>query len=413
MADSNKQHEERDSELLTGSLVITHSIYKYALFAFVFGGVCAIAWMFFGSIPHRVEGMGEVNTKGGLVKVISAYRGQIVKKIIDIDDTVTENQLLFLLKQPELDQNINEAKEQLLLLKTKKTQLQSGNALSYSLKSDVNEIEKKRVEMQIAESKKTTSFLRKKLKQNKKLYEEGLITYSNLFDIEKSLAVEIANIASLDETLQGLTLSTQEWKLGKDLSEQDLDYEIVKLSKKLVDLQDGYRLNTEVNAPLSGTIVQMNVELGNEVTSGSHLATIEGPDNLSNYLLDLYVPFSSNAEISEGMVVEIEPFTIDRNLYGWLKGTVININRYVSSGAGLASELANNNLADLIDKKGPVFKVTVQLTVDPSTVSGFAWSNKKGPPFQVSLGTICKAYVRVKEKAPIDYLIPIFKAYFE
>ncbi len=413
MAESNNQHEERDSKLLTGSLVITRSIYKYALFAFVFGGGCAIAWMFLGSIPHRVEGLGEINTKGGLVKVTSVYKGQIVKKNVDIDDNVTENQLLFLLKQPELENTINEVEDKLLILKTKKIQLQSGNALSYNLKSDANEIEKKRIQMQITEAKKTTSFLRKKLKQNKKLYEEGLITYSDLFDIEKSLAVEISSIAGLDETLRGLTFSTQEWKLGKDLSEQDLEHEIEEMSKKIAVLQDEYRLNTEVNSPLSGTVVQMNVELDNEVTPGSHLATIEGPDNLSNYQLDLYVPFSSNAEISKGMGVEIEPYTIDRNLYGWLKGTVININRYVSSGEGLANELANTNLANLIDQKGPVFKVTVQLSVDPSTISGFSWSNKKGPPFQVSLGTICKGYVKVEEKAPIDFLIPIFKAYFE
>ncbi len=172
-------------------------------------------------------------------------------------------------------------------------------------------------------------------------------------------------------------------------------------------------MRTEVSSSVVGVVVQMNVDIGNEVAPGMHLATIELPDNLDNYLLDLYVPFSANAEIGEGMGVEVEPFTVDRNLYGWLKGTVLSVNRYVSSGAGLANELANNNLADLIDEKGPVYKIIVKLETDPSTKSGFAWSNKKGPPFQVSLGTLCKAYVKVKEKAPIDYLIPIFKAYFE
>ncbi len=413
MAVSNYQHEGSDSELLTGSLVITRPLYTYALLAFLVGGGCALAWMFLGSIPHRVEGLGELNTKGGLIKVISAYSGQISQKSVAIDEMVAKDQLLFLLKQPELEKSISEAKGTLLLLKTKKQQLQSGNARSYSLKSDVNEIEKKRIAMQIKESKKTTSFLRKKLEQNKKLYAEGLITSSNLFDIEKSLAAEIATTASLEETLQGLILSTQEWKLGKDLSEQDLEQEIEELSKKLADLEDEYRLNTEVTAPLSGTVVQMNVEQGNEVNPGTHLATIESPDNQANYLLDLYVPYNANAKISEGMGVEIEPFTIDRNLYGWLIGTVVRVNHYVSSGAGLSNELANTNLAGLIDQKGPVFKVTVKLSVDPTTASGFSWSNKKGPPFKVSLGTLCKAYVKVKEKAPIDYLIPIFKAYFE
>ncbi len=413
MGNSKAKHEGRDSDLLTGSLVITRSIYKYALFAFVFGGVCAIAWMLYGSIPHRVEGMGEVNTKRGLFKVTSVYGGQIGEKNISINDNVVENQVLFLLKQPEFENSIREAEDELTLLKSEKRQLKSGNARSFSLKSDVNKIETKRIHAQITESKKTISFLQKKLKQNQKLYDNGLITYSNLFNIEKSLAEEMAGLVGLEKNLLGVTLTTQEWKLGKDLSEQDVENEIRKLSKKIVDLKSEYRLNTEVSSSVVGVVVLMNVDIGNEVSPGMHLATIELPDNLDNYLLDLYIPFSANAEIGEGMEVEIEPFTVDRNLYGWLNGTVLDVNRYVSSGVGLANELANNNLAGLIDEKGPVYKITVKLETDPSTKSGFAWSNKKGPPFQVSLGTLCKAYVKVKEKAPIDYLIPIFKAYFE
>ena len=402
MVDSETRTEGRDSELLTGSLVITRSIYKYALFAFVFGGVCAIAWLLFGSIPQRVEGLGEVNTQGGLFKISSVYRGQIAKKNISLNDSVKDGQVLFLLKQPELENSIREVKEELALFRAKKEEIKSGNALSYSLKSNAVAIETKRIQMQISETKKTIAFLREKLNQNRKLYDNGLITYSDLFEIEKSLAEERANMAGLKETLQGLTLSTQEWKLDKDLGEQDIDREIRKLLKRIADLESEYLLKTEIISTVTGNVVQINVDLGDEVSPGGHLASIEVPGNLENYRLDLYVPFSANAEISEGMMVEIEPYTVDRNLYGWLKGRVLDVNHFVSSGAGLADELANRSLAGLIGQKGPVYKITVQLETDPSTKSGFAWSNKKGPPFAVSLGTLCKAYVKVKEKAPID-----------
>lgn len=413
MVDNSVKREGCDSDLLTGSLVITRSLYKYALFAFVLAGAGALFWILYGSIPHRVEGLGEINTRSGLFKITTAYKGLIVKKNVSIDDNVQEKQVLFILKQPEFESRIREMEEALVLLKIKKSQLKSGNILSYNLKSDVDKIESKRIQEKIIETQKNISFLKKKLEQNQKLYRDGLITYSDLFDIEKSLAEEKNSIVGLHKTLQGLTLNTQEWKLNKDLGEQGLDHEIIKLSKKLNDLQNEYRLNTEITSTFSGKIVQMNVKVGDEVSPGMSLTTIEVPDNLDNYLVDLYVPFSSNAEIAIDMGVEIEPYTVNRNLYGWLKGKVLKVNRYVSSGAGLADELANSSLASLIAQKGPVYKVTVALLTDPSTKSGFAWSNKKGPPFPVSLGTLCKAYVKVKEKAPIDYLIPIFKEYFE
>lgn len=413
MADNPSTHAEQESELLTGSLIITRPLYKYALFAFVLGSACAIIWAFFGSIPHRLEGLGEVNTIGGLFKISTSYKGQIDKINVHINDDVKKNQVLFLLKQPELENTIHEMEQELTLLQAKKSLLTSGNAISQKLKSSVNKIETERLQAQIIAAEKTLAFLEKKLQQNEKLLEDGLITDSQLIDIHKSIADLKANKASQEKALKDLVLNTQEWVQGKEISENDVENDIKNYSKKLADAKEEYRLNTEVPAPISGSVVQVNVKEGNQVSPGMQLGTVEVPDNQENYVLDMYVSFNSNARIAKGMDVDIEPFAVDRNLYGWLQGKVINVDDYVSDGTKMANELANEDLAKLVAQKGPVYKVTVKLLVDPSTKSGFAWSNKKGPPFEINLGSMCTGYVKVKDKAPIDYLIPIFKEYFE
>ena len=413
MADNPSTHAEQESELLTGSLIITRPLYKHALLAFVLGSACAIIWAFFGSIPHRLEGLGEVNTLGGLFKISTSYKGQIDKINVHINDDVKQGQVLFLLKQPELENTIHEMEQQLDLLKAKKSLLTSGNAISHKLKSGVNKIEAERLQAQISAAEKTLDFLDKKLAQNEKLLEDGLITDSQLIDIHKSIADLQANKGSQEKALKDLVLSTQEWAQGKDISENDAESDIVNFSKKLADAKEEYRLNTEVPSPISGSVVQVNVKQGNQVTPGMQLGTVEVPDNQANYVLDMYVSFNSNARIAQGMGVDIEPFSVDRNLYGWLKGKVVTVNNYVSDGTEMANELANEDLAKLVAQKGPVYKVTVKILVDPATKSGFAWSNDKGPPFEINLGSMCKAYVKVKDKAPIDYLIPIFKEYFE
>jgi hypothetical protein len=55
----------------------------------------------------------------------------------------------------------------------------------------------------------------------------------------------------------------------------------------------------------------------------------------------------------------------------------------------------------------------VRLRRDEATASKFAWTDGKGPPFSIHVGGLGNAYVHVEDKAPIDYLIPIFKKYFE
>ena len=109
----------------------------------------------------------------------------------------------------------------------------------------------------------------------------------------------------------------------------------------------------------------------------------------------------------------IEPFTVNHNLYGWLMGEVVEVNHFVSNTNSIIDELNNPDLVALIEQQGPTYRVKISLVSDPSTKSGFKWSNKTGPPFSINTGTLCRASILVKQKPPIDYIIPVFKSYFE
>jgi HlyD family secretion protein len=49
------------------------------------------------------------------------------------------------------------------------------------------------------------------------------------------------------------------------------------------------------------------------------------------------------------------------------------------------------------------------LVVDDNTVSGYAWSSKKGATVNVQNGTLCSAAVVVEEQRPISMVIPLLK----
>ena len=126
-----------------------------------------------------------------------------------------------------------------------------------------------------------------------------------------------------------------------------------------------------------------------------------------------FIPFNSNAVVEPGMKAMIEPFTVNHNLYGWLMGKVVEVNHFVSNTNSIIDELNNPDLVALIQQQGPTYRVKIALIPDASTKSGFQWSNKKGPPYAINTGTLCRASIVVKQKPPIDYIIPIFKSYFE
>ncbi|MCP4047914.1 MAG: NHLP bacteriocin system secretion protein [Gammaproteobacteria bacterium] len=412
MNGTDTKPDTHESDLLTDSLIITRPLYKHALTGFVVLGLVTLVWTFFGSIPQRVEGVGEVNTSGGLLEVSSAHNGRVVEVKTAINNEVKKDEILFILEQPELQRNIEEVENELQLLQAKKSKMVSGNEAIHDLKSSANVIEEKRILAQIVETDKTLSYLEKKIEQLESLVADGLVTATDLFEGKAALASARSDKEELTKLLLSVSLSTKEWELGENMTEDALGIDISKLEKELIDLRNQYLNNTEVTSPIAGNIVQIDASFGEVVHSGSAMATVEIPDNHLNYVLSLYVPFTTNALIEKGMLVDIEPYNVDRNLYGWLEGTVESVNKYVSSDSSLQGNFANEELVKLVTRSGPVFEVRVKLHLDPGTVSGFAWSNKKGPPYQLNVGTLCQAFVRVKDKSPIDYLIPIFKKYF-
>lgn len=149
------------------------------------------------------------------------------------------------------------------------------------------------------------------------------------------------------------------------------------------------------------------------ITPGYKLAIIyyQGKD-LKNYVLNLYVPYNANEPIKKGMSVDIQPFNVDHNKYGWLQGKVNYVSSIPADDYAMLETLGNKNVIELIDFRGSTYKVVVILETDPNTFSGFKWSNNKGPQIKLTTGQLSIGYVNVKVKAPIDFVLPIFNDYF-
>lgn len=400
--------------LLLKALVITRPMYSYVLIAFVIAAVITIGWGIFGSIPQKIEGIGEISTEGGLHRVNALYGGQLTHVNAQINDAVQKGDIIFVVRQPEMESKVKELESSVKQLKAKRALILSGNTKNASLKKKVDNLGVSRVQDKLSENQKTIDFLEKKVSQEKELYDKGLITYAQYFSTQSDLTDAKTERIGLNEQLNSITFNSQEWNLGKELTEKDIVDQVAILEKELEDLHKEYKLRTEVKAKTNGVVRQINAKEGDIISPDLILAIINEDEKTSkSYILNLYVPFSSNELITKNMEVDIQPFNVDYNIYGWLKGTVMEVSPFVSSSKSLVNDLQNGDLVSMIESKGAVYKVTVQLNTDPNTFSGFDWSNKKGPPFKIYAGQMTRAFVNVKEKAPIDYLLPIFKDYFK
>ena len=76
---------------------------------------------------------------------------------------------------------------------------------------------------------------------------------------------------------------------------------------------------------------------------------------------------------------------------------------------GLLRVLRNQTLVDTLTRTGAPLEITVTLSQDAATQSGFRWSSSSGPPGEVFSGTLCTGAVIVEKKQPLSYVIPILK----
>lgn len=165
---------------------------------------------------------------------------------------------------------------------------------------------------------------------------------------------------------------------------------------------------SQIKATADGRISDLAVAPGSVIGQGTEIAKIQKGDS-SDRIVMCYIPVSEGRKVQAGMKVLIYPSTVNKQEYGHMEATVLNVDEYITSAADMQKQLGDNNLVEAFMQNGPVVAVVCELKADASTASGYYWSSYKGASVNIDGGTMVEASVVVSEKAPISMLIPFLK----
>jgi len=394
-------------------LKITRPRYWISLSALGLLTLITMFWGIFGSIPQQIDGLGEIISRKGLHGIIALYSGGVENVRYELGERVNAGDVLINLVQPQLRHQLVELNAQLDVLGFQDSLLLTRDTRDYPNKMRFYSLEEDRLKRELLHVQDLINFFELKMQQQQDLWDKGLATRENFVDVKNQLSDAHNQRTQIEQEVKTNELDQQSWSYDRQFKQEDFKGQIQILKKKINDLQDEYNQQTIISSPVDGVIVDKSVTSGDYVNAGTRMMVVEDLENRRNHLLDLFIPFNSNAVVEPGMKVMIKPFTVNENLYGWLVGEVVEVNHFVSNTSSILDELGNPDLVELIEKQGPTYRVKIALIPDPGTKSGFEWSNNIGPPYDINTGTLCRASIRVKEKAPIDYIIPIFKSFFQ
>ena len=128
------------------------------------------------------------------------------------------------------------------------------------------------------------------------------------------------------------------------------------------------------------------------------------PDG-SQVIVQAFIAATDAESVRVGMEALVSPADAPRRAqYGVIQGTVSALSPTPVSAERVSFIVGGNaSLVDYFLAGGPVIEVTIELTTDPSTPSGYAWSIGQGPDVQISSGTLSEVAMTVRDESVIGW----------
>ena len=375
--------------------------------------VALVLWGFWGSIPTTVTGSGLLMKEWGVYDIVAGTSGQIYDIRIKPGDTVKAGQIVARVSQPELFDQITNARDEFNVIREDYQALKSSIAKSNQLNKEYTEMQKDAYLKKIENAKKQLIWLESKIKDQEALFKEGLITRQELTTTKQQYDGAESDIKQYRSQIEQLSVQ----KLTNENSNQEKllsrDQEIKTKEGALDMLRSKHELTAAIVSPYSGQVLSVMLSIGSIVRIDSPVLKVSlAGKNVRSLSAVIYVPAAEAKMIRPGMSVQISPGNTKKEEYGYMEGRVLSVSQFPSSQEEMMNTLRNETLVKELAGNVTPLKIYACLVSATDTVSGFNWSSPRGKDVIVTEGTRCSAMCIVQEQQPISLVIPLFKKYF-
>ena len=351
-----------------------------------FAGLAAagLFWGFFGSMPERIPGEGQLRGGGGIQTIQAAGDGILTALDLRENSVVAPDQQVATITSVGMEQDSEAAR-----LKWMEAERLAAETRSSQQGT-------------IADLRAQQADLRNQLKQqqDRRATTEPLVTAGDLPGIR---------LIEIDREIERLTSRINEFNI--QITERESSIRSAESQARQAKIAYDQTTGTseaveQVRSTIAGRVIRVAKRQGDRVSRGEVLAEVETEAKSQALEVVAFVPASFGRRIAVGHPVQVTVAGIKREESGFLKGTVTFFSDAPVGPDRVAAITKESKGA------GPSYEVRVAPTEDPATVSGYAWSTGKGPPQQISGGVQVQVAVEVGERTPISLLIPYLRGLF-
>ena len=427
----------------------------------------AVIWSVVGRIPITVAGQGVLISPRQVVQLQSPGSGQIQTLNIKVGDVVKKGDVLATVEQADLQKQLQQEQAKLAelqgqnqsagslqgqrLAQDKLTSLQQRLALEQNLRDTQNltpVLREKSVEalqqdrLNIGQRLQALQFLLPTLKERwekrQEIAREGAISADLVLQSRQEYLSNLATLSDAASQLKQLDVKEADAKReylnnlnsitdikaklraldSSDtlLAQQNLENsttrqnQIQEVKRNVARLKLQLENSSRIVSQYDGRILELAAVPGQVLGAGSSLGSIN-IEHPGDKLMSLtYFTVEAGKKIKPGMPLQVTPVTVKRERFGGILGQVTTVSPFAPTLQGVDVLVGNEEIAKNLTANGQQVEVFAALQEDPSTASGFKWSSSKGPSEKISAGTTTQVRVKVGERAPISYVIPLLKS---
>ncbi len=366
-----------------------------------------IVWGFVGSIPTRVDAQGVLIKVGGVFDVFAPSSGPVAEVLVVEGDVVEEGQLVARIDQPEIVTRIDNARQYLIELEGRHSELVSYTRQDLGLQSESLVLQKAALEDTIAFNEQRLESLEEQIANEESLLERGLITNKMVLQTKQAYQMTRDQLERSRNDLKQLDVRDLAVKNQKDQELLQSQISINDQKRNLRLLEEQLEEMSAVLSPSAGRILEVKARAGDIISRGTSMVSLQLSDqDVRGLQAVIYVPTKDGKYVENGMEVQISPLSAPREEFGFLMGEVTYVSEFPSTSQGMLKVLANDNLVRSLMAGGAPFAVYADLIPNPEALSGYKWSSSKGEQLRVNSGTLCAVTITVRERPPVELVIP-------
>ncbi len=234
-------------------------------------------------------------------------------------------------------------------------------------------------------------------------------------EIRKSAVENDALVAELEGQVNELQVRKKGASLDRLLANTARANEIADVKRQIANLSALAGTQGQVVARFPGRVLECNALVGQAVTPGVRLGTIEvsssgteGMPRLKHTAVG-YFTLGDGKRIQPGMNAQVTPDSVKREEYGGIVARVVRVSEFPVSPQSAGNLVNNLAIAQSLTDGGRVIEVFLEPVPDTVNPSGFRWSSSKGPPKPIIGTTTGTIRVTVEQRAPVTFALPLLR----